>query len=121
MVVLALLSTAVLSVRNAVQERRARAEHAFLDARECALACATRPSELRAEERRRCGEAAQRAADLCLELPEHSGQQWELRAALNELVSALESGNQQRLADAIDRSSHASRALGWQAVQTRLR
>jgi len=53
-VVLTLLSTAVLAVRGAMQERRERAEQAF----RAALACALRPSLGRTEELRQCSQAA---------------------------------------------------------------
>jgi hypothetical protein len=118
-VVLALLSTAVLAVRGAMQERRERAEQAWREARQCVLACAERPSLGRSVALRQCRERAQRAAELSLELPEHSGQQLELRAALDELVSAIDGGNDQRLASAIERSSRAGDALGWRMVHTR--
>lgn len=115
-VVLTLLSTAVLAVRGAMQERRERAEQAF----RAALACAARPSLGRTEELRQCSKAARVAAESSLELPEHNSRQLEIRAALDELVGALESGNGHRLASAIERSSRAGSALGWQAVHTRL-
>jgi hypothetical protein len=114
--VLTLLSTAVLAVRGAMQERRERAEQAF----HAALACAVRPGLGRTEELRQCSNAARAAAESSLELPEHSSRQLEMRAALDELVSALESGNGHRLARAIERASRAGSALGWQVVHTRL-
>jgi len=119
-VVLTLLSSAVLAVRGAMQERRASAEQAFRDAHECLLACAPGTSSMRAEELRQCRGTIRRAAELSLELPEHSSTQMELQAALDELISAIESGNEQRLSSALDRASQAGGALGWRAVHTRL-
>jgi len=119
-VVLALLCTAVLAVRGAMQERRERAEQAWRDTRECMLACAEGPNSLaRTAALRQCSGTARSAAELLLELPEHSSRQMELRAALDELVSAIESGNERRLASAIERSSSAGSALGWRMVHTR--
>lgn len=119
-VVLALLSTATLAVRGAMQERRERAEQAWRDARECALACAEPPRSTRNEELRQCARIARHAAELSLELPEHSGQQLELQAALDELVNALDGGNEQHLSSAIERASRAGSALGWRLVHTGL-
>jgi len=110
----------VLAVRSSMQERRQRAEQAWRDAGQCALECAAEPSATRAEAFHRCSGTARAAAELSLELPEHGRQQLELQAALGELVSALDSGNEQRLASAIDRSSHAGSALGWRVVHTGL-
>jgi hypothetical protein len=117
---MALLSTAVLAVRGAMGERRERAELAWQKARECALAGAARPTPARTEQLRRCSETARTAAELSLELPEHSREQLELRTALDELVVALESGDETRVAHAIDRSARAGSALGWRMVQARL-
>jgi len=121
MVVVALLSTAILAVRSAMRDRREHAEQAWRDARKCALSyaqarTATNPNDLQA-----CTGAARNAAALTLEMPEHDGQQLELQAALDELVSALDSGDQHRLSSAIERSSRAGSALGWQTVRSHLR
>lgn len=112
-VVLALLSTATLAVRGAMQERRELAEQAWLSARKCALACTGGASAARSEERRQCGRTARTAAELSLELPEHSGQQLEFQAALDQLANAIEGDDERRLSNAIERSSRAGRALGW--------
>jgi hypothetical protein len=108
-----LLSTAILAVRNAMQERRARAERAWRDALECLLAPPSVPSSARTPELRQCRATIRRAAELSVELPEHGGTQLELRAALDELVSAIESSNERQLASARDRSARAGGALGW--------
>jgi len=120
LVVLALLSTATLAVRGAMQERRGRAEQAFRLARQCALTCAASPSSTRASEQAKCRETASNAAELSLEMPEHDGLQLELQAALDELAHALESGDGQRLTMAIDRCTRAGSALGWAVGNTRL-
>ncbi|HEY3255513.1 MAG TPA: hypothetical protein VGJ91_16255 [Polyangiaceae bacterium] len=114
------MSSAVLAVRGAMQHRRQRAEQAWRDAEQCALAGSVGPSATRAEGLAHCRETARLAAELCLELPEHGRQQLELQAALAELVSALESADEQRLASAIDRSSRAGSALGWRVGHTGL-
>ncbi len=119
-VVLALLSSGVLAVRGAMQERRARAEQAWRDARECLLAGTDGPSSLRVAALRQCTGRARNASELSLELPEHGSRQLELRAALDELVGAIENGNEQRLASARERSLRAGGALGWRMVHTRL-
>jgi hypothetical protein len=119
MVVVTLMSTAVLSVRGAMQDRRARAERAFQDARECVLAGADGPTAAREGERRQCRERARRAAELSLELPEQDPEKWELQAAFDELGSAIDSGNEQRLSSALDRASRAGRALGWPVLPAR--
>ncbi|HEY0462980.1 MAG TPA: hypothetical protein VGC79_02175 [Polyangiaceae bacterium] len=103
-----------------MQQRRARAQSAFREAQGCALACLQSPSAVRAQQLRRCSGTARSAAESALELPEHNGQQLELQAALEELVSALESGDEQRLASAIERSARAGSALGWRVGHTRL-
>ncbi|HKO47258.1 MAG TPA: hypothetical protein VJV79_06020 [Polyangiaceae bacterium] len=118
LVVLALLSSAILAVRGAIEQRRAHAQQAWSEARECARACAEGLCAADADARGRCSQTARRAAELCLELPEHSGPQLELRAALDELVSAIESGHAQQLASAIARTSHAGSALGWRTGHT---
>lgn len=119
-VVLALLSTAVLAVRSAMQDRRERAERAWHAARKCALACAASANPERARELRACLGTARDAAELSLEMPEHNGQQLELQAALDELGDAIDSGDTHRLSSALDRSSRAGNALGWGARHTRL-
>jgi hypothetical protein len=43
----------------------------------------------------------------------------ELRAALGELAGALDSGDEQQLSSAVERSSRAGSALGWRMVQAR--
>jgi hypothetical protein len=103
-----------------MQERRARAEQAWRAAHECVLTCAAAARAACTEKLRQCSGTVHRAAELCLELPEHSQTQLELRAALDELVGAIESGNDQRLASALDRSWHAGSALGWRVVHTGL-
>lgn len=110
----------MLAVRGSMQGRRQRAEQAWRDAGQCALACAAEPSAAHAEALRRCSGTVRMAAELALELPEHGRQQLELAAALGELLSALESGNEQRLSSAIERSSRAGSALGWPVVHTGL-
>lgn len=119
-VVLALLSTAVLAVRGAMQDRRARAEQAWHDARQCARAYAENPNASGTNDLRVCIGAARDAAELSLEMPEHGGPQLELQAALDELVRAIDSRDVRRLTSAIDRSSRAGSALGWGAVHPRL-
>ncbi|MEI9936087.1 MAG: hypothetical protein WDO69_02565 [Pseudomonadota bacterium] len=103
-----------------MQERRARAEQAWRDARECVLACEQGPSSAREGELGHCRGAARDAAELSLELPEHGPRQLELRAALDQLVSALESGNEQQLSSAIERAARAGSALGWRVGHTGL-
>jgi len=120
MVVVALLSTALLAVRGAMADRRARAEQAFREARRCAIAYARSPHSAQPTELRACRGAVANAAELSLEMPEHNQTQLELGAALDELAQAIDSGDAQKLSSAIDRSSRAGSALGWGAVQTRL-
>lgn len=118
-VALALLSTAVSAVRSAMQERREHAEHAFRDAWACVLAGMDGPSAARTAALRQCGGTARSAAEFALEMPEHGSQQLELRAALGELAGALDSGDEQQLSSAVERSSRAGSALGWRMVQAR--
>ena len=96
-----------------MQERRILAEQAWRNARKCALACAEGAGTARSEARQQCSRTARNAAELSLELPEHSGQQLEFQAALDELANAIEGGDEQRLSNAIERSSRAGRVLGW--------
>jgi hypothetical protein len=119
-VVLALLSTAILAVRGAMNDRRDLVEQAWREARKCALVHARAPNSADSNELRQCSGTARNAAELTWELPEHDGQQLELQASLDELVRALDSGDEHRLTSAIERSSRAGSALGWQAVHTRL-
>lgn len=119
-VVVALLSTAVLAVRGAMRERREHAEQAWRDARRCALVFAQATDSISANELHECAGTARNAAELTWEMPEHNRQQLELQAALDELVRALDSGDEHRLSSAIERSSRAGNAFGWQAVHTRL-
>lgn len=118
LVVVALLGTAVLAVRGAMQDRRTRVEQAFRDARQCALAYTANPRQ--PSKLRECSGAARNAAELSSEMPEHGGQELELQAALAELAHAMDSGDTHRLPSAIDRLSRAGRALGWDAVHSRL-
>jgi len=119
-VVFVLLSTAVLAVRGAMRERRERAEGAWREARMCALSCASKSSDARAKDLQQCRETARSAAEFSMEMPELDGHQLELRAALDELVQAIEAGDQHRLSSAIERSTRAGSALGWSALQPSL-
>jgi len=103
-----------------MQGRRARAERAFRDARECVFACAAAPSSVRTQQLRQCSATARSAAESALELPEHDGPQLELQAALDELVSALDSGDESRLSSASERAARAGSALGWRVGHTPL-
>src|SRR4051794_38822410 len=85
-VVLALLSTATLAVRGAMEERRGRAEQAWREASRCALTAMARANSAhsaQANELRLCARTARDAADLALEMPEHGEKQWALQAALD--------------------------------------
>jgi hypothetical protein len=116
-VVLALLSVAILAERSAMGERRARAEHAFRKARQCALECLESSLPPGTSQRRQCSDAARSAAESALELPEHRGPELELEAALTELALALEAEDAHsgpRLSSALARTSRAGSALGWQ-------
>jgi hypothetical protein len=119
-VVLALLSTAILAVRGAMHDRRELVEQAWRAARRCALVHARAPNSANSNELRQCSGTARTAAELTWELPERDGQQLELRASLDELVRALDSGDEHQLTSAIERSSRAGSAFGWLAVHTRL-
>jgi hypothetical protein len=112
-----------------MRDRREHVEQAWRDARKCALlyAQARTPSGItkrvdsaNTNELRECSGTARNAAELTWEMPEHDGQQLELQASLDELVRALESGDEHRLSSAIERSARAGSALGWQTVHTRL-
>jgi len=103
-----------------MQARQVRAERAWRDAQQCALAYSENPNFARAAELRECRATASNAAERSTEMPEHGKPQLELQAALDELVLAIESGNARRLTSAIDRSSRAGSAFGWRAVHTRL-
>ena len=103
-----------------MQERREHAETAWREARECVLASSSAPASSRAEVLRQCSGTARSAAELTLELPEHNSEQLEVRAALDELVGAIESGNEHQLSSAVERSARAGSALGWRVVHTGL-
>ncbi|HYQ26014.1 MAG TPA: hypothetical protein VER04_02310 [Polyangiaceae bacterium] len=118
--VLVLLSTAVSAVRGAMQQRRERAERAFLEASTCVLAGLDGPSSARPAALLQCGEMARAAADLSLELPDRGSRQLELRAALDELVHALEGNDGRQLSSAVERATRAGGALGWRVVPSRL-
>jgi hypothetical protein len=118
---LALLSTATLAVRGAMEQRRGRAEQAWREASVCVLVALESAPSARTNELRLCSRSAADAAQFALEMPEHGERQWELQAALDELVRALESGDEHRLSDAIARSSRAGSALGWHVRDPRLR
>jgi hypothetical protein len=115
-----LLSTAILAVRTAMHDRREHAEQAWRDARTCALSYAQAAHFSSPDEQRACSGTARNAAELTWEMPEHDGQQLELQASLDELVHALDSGDQRRVWTAIERSARAGSAFGWQTVHTRL-
>jgi len=117
---LALLSTATLAVRGAMEERRGRAEQAWREASLCVLTAMAQANSARPNELRLCARTARDAAELALEMPEHGEKQWALRAALEELAHALESDDEHRLSSALDRSSSAGNALGWRAASPRL-
>ena len=114
-VVLVLLSAAVLAVRGAMQQRRARAERAWHDA----LSCVERSDASAA--RTRCTGMVQGAVASSFELPEHGARELELQAALGELASALGNASPEPLAFALARTARAGRALGWRAGPTELR
>jgi len=103
-----------------MRDRREYAEQAWRDAAKCALTCAEAPSAANTNKLRECSGTARNAAELTLEMPEHGGKQLELQAALDELVRALDSGDGHRLSSAIERSSRAGSALGWETARPRL-
>lgn len=102
-----------------MRDRREHAEQAFRAARKCALDCA-QANAASARELQQCSGTARNAAELTWEMPEHNGQQLELQAALDELVHALDSGDERRLSSAIERSARAGSAFGWQTVHPRI-
>lgn len=108
-----------MAVRGAMQDRQARAEQAWRAARQCALARFESSNSGQATELRECRGTARNAAELSSEMPEHGRPQLELRAALDELVRAIDNGDPLRLSNAIDRASRAGSALGWDPVYTR--
>ena len=119
-VVLVLLSTAILAVRGKMRDRRDYVEKAWRDASKCALVHAQAPNSAQRKELRECAGTARNAAELTWEMPEHNERQLELQASLDELVHALDSGDEHRLSSAIERSSLAGSAFGWRTVHTRL-
>jgi hypothetical protein len=103
-----------------MHDRREHVEQAWREARKCALIYAQAAHFANADEQRECSGTARNAAELTWEMPEHDGPQLELQASLDELVRALDSGDERRLWSAIERSARAGGAFGWQTVHTRL-
>lgn len=109
-VVFGLVAGAVYGVRHAMHERRVHAEQAFRDTLACLHTARARP--------RGCLATARNAAQTVLDLPEHGRRELELSAALSELATALEAGDEARLSSAVARATSQGVALNWRATPT---
>jgi hypothetical protein len=132
-VVAGLFAYAALSVRHAVQGRRLRAERAWNDATQCLLGAPLGPTEssgsrlVRMRQAsakaaasswpRACAAVARAAEQAALDLPEHKREQFELASSLHDLAQALDSGNDARLPNALDRVRSQGSVLGFHPLE----